>query len=778
MKRALPFVSEVRSLFQRPSAALLPIFSIFALTSTVMAQGPPPPFQHGGEKAADAGLRQAIERVVYRVEPSGQATYRAANPAQRLAVEFDARAARLQHAQGNVTFRLLGYGYGEHLRTPVEAKPAATDNRIEYRRGELTEWYVNEAPGLEQGFTLDRRPGTAQEGEPLVIAMAVEGGLRPALAAGGDAVLLESGGRTILRYGGLRSWDARGRTIASRLEVRERQVRLVVEDRDAEYPLVVDPIWTQEAKLTASDGLAGDAFGVSVSVSGDTAVVGAGFKKIGLNRGQGEAYVFVRSGTTWTQQQTLTALDGATNAVFGFSVSVSGDTAVVGAPNQDENDSPGAAYVFTRSGTTWTQQQKLTASDGSFINEFGISVSVSGDTAVVGAFQQQPVAAAYVFVRSGTTWTQQQKLTASDPVAGDDFGFSVSVSGDTAVVGASFAAFGGSVSQGKAYVFVRSGTTWTQQQKLTASDGVAGDLFGFSVSVGGDTAVVGATGNNSRGAAYVFVRSGTTWTQQQKLTASDGLAGDAFGTSVSVSGDTAVVGAIGNNSQGAAYVFVRNGTTWTQQQKLTASDGVAGDFFGRSVSVDQGTAVIGAQAKNSAQGAAYVFRNTGSSGPDFLITKSHVGNFTPGQVGATYTITVMNTGTASTAGAVTVTDTVPVGLTPTAAAGSGWGVCSIVAQTVTCIRSDALATGISYPAITLTVTVSATAPATVTNSATVTGGGVTADAADTANDATTIVNPNTPVPAISPFGLALLMLMLLAVALYNMRSSRRSSELS
>src|ERR1022692_923729 len=671
MKRALPFVSEVRSLFQRPSAALLPIFSILALTSTVMAQGPPPPFQHGGEKAADAGLRQAIERVVYRVEPSGQATYRAANPAQRLAVEFDARAARLQHAQGNVTFRLLGYGYGEHLRTPVEAKPAATDNRIEYRRGELTEWYVNEAPGLEQGFTLDRRPGTAQEGEPLVIAMAVEGGLRPALAAGGDAVLLESGGRTILRYGGLRSWDARGRTIASRLEVRERQVRLVVEDRDAEYPLVVDPIWTQEAKLTASDGLAGDAFGVSVSVSGDTAVVGADIKKIGLNTQQGEAYVFVRSGTTWTQQQTLPAPDGVAGNLFGFSVSVSGDTAVVGAPNQDENDSPGAAYVFTRSGTTWTQQQKLTASDGSLVNEFGISVSVSGDTAVVGAFQQQPVAAAYVFVRSGTTWTQQQKLTASDPVAGD-----------------------------------------------------------------------------------------------------------AFGTSVSVSGDTAVVGANRNNSQGAAYVFVRNGTTWTQQQKLTASDGVAGDFFGRSVSVDQGTAVIGAQAKNSAQGAAYVFRNTGSSGPDFLITKSHVGNFTPGQVGATYTITVMNTGTASTAGAVTVTDTVPAGLTPTAAAGSGWGVCSIVAQTVTCIRSDALATGISYPAITLTVTVSATAPATVTNSATVTGGGVTANADDTANDATTIVNPNTPVPAISPFGLALLMLMLLAVALYNMRSSRRSSELS
>jgi FG-GAP repeat len=165
---------------------------------------------------------------------------------------------------------------------------------------------VNESSGLEQGFTLAQRPGTARDGEPLVIALAVEGKLHPARAAEGDAVLLKSGGRTVLRYGGLRSWDARGRAVPVRLEVREQQVRLLVEDRDAEYPLVVDPTWSLlEARLTAPDGVVGDLFGWSVSVSGDTAVVGMAPSQAS-NTSMGKAYVFVRSGaTSWTLQQEL-----------------------------------------------------------------------------------------------------------------------------------------------------------------------------------------------------------------------------------------------------------------------------------------------------------------------------------------------------------------------------------------------------------------------------------------------------------------------------------------
>ena len=228
-----------------------------------------------------------------------------------------------------------------------------------------------------------------------------------------------------------------------------------------------------------------------------------------------------------------------------------------------------------------TEQTKLLATDGASSDNFGEPVSVSEDTVVVGAVLDDDngtsSGSAYVFIRSGTTWTQQAKLTASDGAADDFFGFSVSVSGDTAVVGARFEDDKGSNS-GSAYVFVRSGTTWTQQAKLTASDGAADDNFGDSVSVSGDTVVVGASGDDgNKGSAYVFVRSGTTWSQQAKLTASDGAVGDIFGISISVSGDTTVVGAAfdGDNGDfsGSAYVFIRSGTAWTQQAKLTASDG-------------------------------------------------------------------------------------------------------------------------------------------------------------------------------------------------------------
>ena len=336
----------------------------------------------------------------------------------------------------------------------------------------------------------------------------------------------------------------------------------------------------------------------------------------------GSAYVFTRNGSTWTQQAKLTASDAAIWDNFGFSVSVSGDTVVVGVYGDDValTDS-GSAYIFTRSGSTWTSQAKLTASDAAAGDYFGWSVSVSGDTAVIGAIGNDGVGgnsgSAYVFTRSGSTWTQQAKLTASDAAASDYFGWSVSVSGDTAVVGADLDDDGGDKS-GSAYVFTRIGSTWTQQQKLTASDAAAWGLFGYSVSVSGDTAVVGAAGDKweggNSGSAYVFTRSGSTWTQQAKLTASDATSWYCFGCSVSVSGDTAVVGAHrdddGGIRSGSAYVFTRIGSTWTQQAKLTASDAAADDLFGFSVATDGGRVVVGAPPNDdpeTASGAAYVF---------------------------------------------------------------------------------------------------------------------------------------------------------------------------
>ena len=308
-------------------------------------------------------------------------------------------------------------------------------------------------------------------------------------------------------------------------------------------------------------------------------------------------------------QSELAASDGTPGDAFGWSVAISGFTALVGASGKSPN---GAAYVFVRSGSTWSQQAELTASDGTQFDAFGGSVAISGSTAVVGAPDKNSyTGAAYVFVRSGIIWSQQAELAASDGASIDYFGDSVAVSGSTAVVGAD----GKNSYTGAAYVFVRSGTTWSQQAELAASDGAAQDSLGWSVAISGSTAVAGAyLKNHSTGAAYVFVRSGIIWSQQAKLTASDGARGDYLGWSVTVSGSSAVVGAYARNSNaGSAYVFARSGAIWSQQAELTASHGARGDDFGYSVAISGSTALVGAQGTKSFTGAAYVFVRSGAN---------------------------------------------------------------------------------------------------------------------------------------------------------------------
>ena len=381
-------------------------------------------------------------------------------------------------------------------------------------------------------------------------------------------------------------------------------------------------VWTEQQKLSASDGAADDQFGHSVGLSGDSTVIGARLDDDSANA-TGSAYVFVRSGTVWTEQQKLLA-SGVASQTFGTSVSISGDVIVGGAPLGVR---PGIGYVYERVGTVWTAEQKLGADAlGPSDEFFGTSVSVSGDTAVIGApsyddGSNTDSGAAYVYVRSGTIWTEQQELRSSDLAAGDNFGSSVSVSGDSLIVGAKWDDDNGG-SSGSAYVFVRSGGVWTEQQKLTASDGASSDWFGDSVGLSGDTAVVGALlhdGNgSSSGAAYVYFRSGAKWTEQQKLLASDGAADDQFGTSVSIAGDTAIIGAVldddGGSGSGSAYVFVRSGVVWSEEQKLVPLDSAADDRFGSAVSISGDTAVIGARwddDNGGNAGSAYVFTRSG-----------------------------------------------------------------------------------------------------------------------------------------------------------------------
>jgi hypothetical protein len=398
--------------------------------------------------------------------------------------------------------------------------------------------------------------------------------------------------------------------------------------------------WIQQSKLTASDAANSDNFGHSVSVSsdGNTAIMGA----YADGDEAGSVYIFTRSGITWTQQAKLTASDAVVGVQFGYSVALSsdGNTAVVGAryvDDQYEGTDIGSVYIFTRTDGTWDTGTKIRATFPTVSSYFGHSVSISddGNTIVVGANQDDDVGintgAAYIFIRSGSTWTQQTKLTAFDGVTGDEFGYSVSISsdGNTVIVGAHRDSDGGADS-GSVYVFSRSGSDWTQQAKLTASeDAAANDHFGYSVSISsdGNTAIVGSYGDDDggtdSGSAYIFTRSGTSWSQYQKIRASDVVATDRFGWSVSISGDgnTAIVGAWTDDDEagdsGSAYIFVRSGPSWIQKQKIKASDPGSSDRFGWSVSIsgDGTTTVIGAYGDDDGgtdSGSAYIFVSNGT----------------------------------------------------------------------------------------------------------------------------------------------------------------------
>jgi len=354
--------------------------------------------------------------------------------------------------------------------------------------------------------------------------------------------------------------------------------------------------------------------------------------------------------TASATQAKLLPRDASAPNVFGASIAVSGNTALVGATtaNGGPGSGTGAAYVFVKGPTGWTQQAKLRAADGAPRDNFGFSVALDGDTAVIGApnrgqFTGDPfgqVGAAYVYHRSGTKWSQQAELTAQCPTCGstgDFFGFSVAVSGGTVLTGA----VGVNAITGAVFEYVRSGATWSQTATLVGSNSQPGDSFGWDVALAGNTAVIGAPRNSPvfPGAAYVFVNSGTHFAQQAKLAPPDSQNGDLFGKSVALSGRTALVGAPGCCAfnpkeglfRGAAYTFVRSGGRWVNRAKLTARDGkplVAGtnqqgDTFGESVALTGGTAVIGAPTKSKRPattgapidftGAAYEFTRAGDA---------------------------------------------------------------------------------------------------------------------------------------------------------------------
>jgi hypothetical protein len=324
----------------------------------------------------------------------------------------------------------------------------------------------------------------------------------------------------------------------------------------------------------------------------------------------------------------LISQDGGEGDRMGFSVALSGATAVVGASRDDDLGSDsGSAYVFTRDDTTW-ETTKLLAPDGGAKDLFGYRVAVSGDTVIVGASQSlapdPDSGSAYVFVRGDRGWTLQAKLVPDDGEAGDVFGISVAIEGNLAVVGAGLDDDLGWGS-GSAYVFTRNGEAWTQEAKLLADDGSEADYFGWVMAISGDTVVVGAPGYEFQtGAAYVFKRDnsgdGPTWIQEAKLMAVDAAERDWFALSVAISGDAAVVGSRDGGDpgvrSGCAYVFARDSEGWTQQAKLLARDREVGDWFGYGTAIEDDTVLIGAPQQDDLgtdSGSVYVFVHDGGA---------------------------------------------------------------------------------------------------------------------------------------------------------------------
>jgi hypothetical protein len=390
------------------------------------------------------------------------------------------------------------------------------------------------------------------------------------------------------------------------------------------------PTWLEQ-KVTADDGVTGDALGFSVAIDGDTALIGATqgtSAPTGVdNGGAGAVYVFTNQGGTWTQTQKLTAADGVDNDQFGYFVALRGDLAVVGAAfaTVGSNGRQGAVYVFDRNGASWSQAQKLVADDGAISDQLGWSVATDGVRIAAGAPGVSvngnfATGAVYVFDNDGTTWSQTTKLTADDGAGADDFGFSVAIHGNRVLASALGAAVGGNAGQGAAYVFDDNTGTWTQSQKIFANDGAANENFGFALAYDGTNAIVGAPfatvgANMFQGAAYTFTEDTGGLVQSQKLAGDDGQVFDVLGIAVSIDGDDAVATApFFNGSQGTAYLFHNMGADgWVQQQKFVASDAIAGEgaAFGYAGAVSAGVLLIGqplsAINDNAYQGAAYFY---------------------------------------------------------------------------------------------------------------------------------------------------------------------------
>ncbi len=632
------------------------LIAIVAFTLPILRAEQPVP---AGLSAGDwSGIRAAHEDWQHRFEKSEDGSHTASNPGQDWTTRFDGRGFLVEPAgeQWRWGLELRSYGIGEHRIALAEKAPVSTsDQKLSYRwDGRLEEWFLNDTRGIEQGWTFRERP-TGSEQDRLTLELAVRGGLEPQVNATGLGVSFADTDGIALYYGGLKAWDATGRDLAVRfVESGAGHIAIEVDERDAVYPVTIDPI-AQQARMKADNAGNNDAFGTSVAISGDTVVVGArqeaGPGDVLAN--SGAAYVFFRDGNTWTQQGYLRAPNAGIDDFFGGAVAISGDVVAVGARGEDATaagdpsnnalSNSGAVYVFTRSGSTWSFQSRLKAPNAGEQDFFGIAVALSADFLVVSATGEDNDSgsvqsdnnngfndgAVYVYEPSGMSWTLEGYLKASTTSDADSFGTALAVSGNTLAVGSP-----SDDQKGSCAVFVHDGTSWSEQAVLNGSETLANDLFGNSVAISGDVLVVGAPADDvnqlgtitsvddDSGAAYVFTRTAGVWTEQAVLRGFNRQPKDAFGTSVAVSGSFVAVGAPlegsdlngsrtpGVTQSGAVYLYSRSGTTWPLKRLLKGGSNMVFGRFGTSLAMEGATLISGANGEDNFAGAVYAFTVT------------------------------------------------------------------------------------------------------------------------------------------------------------------------
>lgn len=393
------------------------------------------------------------------------------------------------------------------------------------------------------------------------------------------------------------------------------------------------PPYREVATFAADDGDGRDGFADTIAVDGDTALVGASGDDNSNARSAGSAYAFERDGGAWAQQAKLVTDDGGIRDKFGSSVDLDDDLALVGAPDEELGleQTKGAAYVFERSEGEWTQQAKLTPGE-SGPGVFGRAVALCGDTALVGDFADHNMdgkmaGEVYVFDRVDGEWIEGANFTSSDGDETDFFGQAVALGDDVALVTAPGDDDPNGERAGAAYVYERVGGEWTRQSKLAADDGNSGDNFGRAAALDGTTALIGAplngnSHNPETGAAYIFERSGGTWTQQAKLTADERIQGRPFGSAVALDDSVALVGAPVEDDVGGfgvAFRFERTDGAWSLADSLHPRDRSETKLFGSSVALEHETVFVGdrfGDGREDDTGVAYVFERRRSPPDD------------------------------------------------------------------------------------------------------------------------------------------------------------------